>query len=91
MIDILKYFTFILTLMLHAYSLPNYTVKNQKNKVLKKGNTVFKEALITLLLTYIAKYMVKYLKFNLHSLFIAIASVSCVSKTKQNLIVNHTQ
>ena len=30
--------------------------------------------------------MVKYLKFNLHSLFIAIASVSCVSKTKQNLI-----
>ena len=35
--------------------------------------------------------MVKYLKFNLHSLFIAIASVSCVSKTKQNLIANHTQ
>ena len=35
--------------------------------------------------------MVEYLKFNLHSLFIAIASVSCVSKTKQNLIANHTQ
>ena len=35
--------------------------------------------------------MVKYLKFNLHSLFIAIASVSCVSKTKLNLIANHTQ
>ena len=35
--------------------------------------------------------MVKYLKFNLHSLFIAIASVSCVSITKQNLIANHTQ
>ena len=35
--------------------------------------------------------MVKYLKFNLHSLFIAIASVSYVSKTKQNLIANHTQ
>ena len=35
--------------------------------------------------------MVKYLKFNLHSLFMATASVSCVSKTKQNLIVNHTQ
>ena len=63
------------------------TVKNQKNKVLKKVNTIFKEALITLLLT---KYMVKYLKFNLHSLFIAIASVSCVSKTKRNLIANHT-
>ena len=38
-----------------------------------------------------AKYIVKYLKLNLHSLFIAIASVSCVSKTKQNLIANHTQ
>ena len=35
--------------------------------------------------------MVKYLKFNLHNLLIAIASVSCVSKTKQNLIVKHTQ
>ena len=33
--------------------------------------------------------MVKYLKFNLHGLFIAIVSVSYVSK--QNLIVNHTQ
>ena len=52
MIGILKYFTFILTLMLHAHSLANYTVKNQKNKVVKKVNTVFKEALITLLLTY---------------------------------------
>ena len=31
MIGILKYFTFILTLMLHAYSLPYYTVKNYKN------------------------------------------------------------
>ena len=30
-------------------------------------------------------------RVNLHSLFIAIASVSCVSKTKQNLIANHTQ
>ena len=30
--------------------------------------------------------MVKYLKFNLHSLFIDIAPVSCVSKTKQNVI-----
>ena len=35
--------------------------------------------------------MVKSLKFNLHSLFIAIVFVSCVSKTKQNLIANHTQ
>ena len=35
--------------------------------------------------------MVKYLKVNLHSLFIALASVSYVSKTKQNLIANHTQ
>ena len=35
--------------------------------------------------------MVKYLKFNLHSLFIALASVLCVSITKQNLIANHTQ
>ena len=31
MIGILKYFTFILTLMLHAYSLPNYTVNTLKN------------------------------------------------------------
>ena len=35
--------------------------------------------------------MVKHLKFNLHSLYIAIAFVSCVSKAKQNLIANHTQ
>ena len=52
MIGILKYFTFIITLMLHAYSLANNTVKNKKNKVLKKVKTIFKEALITLLLTY---------------------------------------
>ena len=39
----------------------------------------------------IAKSMVKFLKFNLHSLFIAIASVLYVSKQNQNLIVNHTQ
>ena len=52
MIGILKYFTFILTLMLHAYSLPNYVVKIKNIKSLKKVNTIFKEALITLLLIY---------------------------------------